>query len=126
MAFLAPIPTEDQEAKALVAYMQFKGLHFHHSPNETGQTMEARRRASRMKALGTSAGYPDYTIVIPSSRYPNAKANLIFIELKRTKNSTISEPQKEWIDRLSHANVPARICKGFDEAKAFIDEIASL
>lgn len=120
-----PNPTEDQIAISLVQYMSLKGLHFHHSPNETGQTPEARRRASRMKAQGTSPGYPDYTILIPARRYPNAKTRIMFLELKRRTGSKTTVEQKEWVQRLNEEGIPARICKGLDEAQAFIDEMTS-
>lgn len=123
MPFSLPVPTEDQEAKNLVRYMRMMDLTFHHSPNETGQTQEARRRASRMKAMGTSAGYPDYTIVIPTDRYPQASASLMFVELKRVRGSKTSDEQKAWIARLQEAGFPARICHGADAAKAFIKEV---
>lgn len=106
--------TEAQEAELLVAYMRIKGYKFHHSPNETGSSPEARRRAIRVKREGTSPGFPDYVILVNNK--------MIAIELKRTKGSKTSEEQKEWIEALNQAGIPSKICKGYDEAVAFIEE----
>lgn len=109
------IPTEADEAKQLVAWLRIKGIKFHHSPNETGQSPEARRRAIRMKQQGTSSGYPDYTILIPT-------VGIIFIELKRLKNSTTSQNQKDWIAAINEVpNCQAFIAKGAEEAIRIVE-----
>jgi hypothetical protein len=111
-------PTEAQEAELLVAYMRIKGYTFHHSPNETGSSPEARRRAIRVKREGTSPGFPDYVVIVNN--------RMIAIELKRTKGSKTSEEQKGWIEKLNAAGIPSKICKGYDEAVAFIELYADL
>ncbi len=110
-----PCPLEADEGKALVAYLRMKGLVFHHSPNETGSSPEARRRAIRMKQQGTSAGYPDYTIIVNGS--------LIFIELKRQFGSATSPEQHAWLASLNEvSNVQAFIAKGADEAIKIVEQ----
>ena len=109
------IPTEAQEGEALVAYLRIKGYYFTHIPNETGGSLEARRRAIRVKRQGVSKGFPDYIILV------NKK--VVAIELKRTKGSKISPEQLEWVKRFNDYNVPASICKGADEAIKFIESI---
>ena len=109
-------PTEAMEAHTLVAYLRVKGLKFHHSPNETGSSPEARRRAIRVKREGTSKGFPDYVILVGGS--------MLFIELKRVKGSVTSPEQKEWIEAINAIpNCQAVICKG---AQAAIDIIEQL
>lgn len=107
------VPTEAQEGEALVAYLRMKGLRFTHIPNETGHSLEARKRAVRMKRQGVSRGFPDYLIIVDDQ--------LIGIELKRQKGSRTSPEQVEWVQALNDAGVPAKVCKGFDEARDFIE-----
>jgi hypothetical protein len=112
-----PVPTEAQEGEMLVAYLRTRGITFSHIANETGHTLEAKRRAVRMKRQGTSRGFPDYVIVLPG-------VGVIYIELKRRKGSAISPEQKNWIAAINTCpGAEARICKGFDECKAFIEEL---
>jgi hypothetical protein len=108
-------PTEAQEGDALVAYLRIYNYKFTHIPNETGGSPEAKRRGIRMKRQGVSKGFPDYLIFLGSQ--------LIAIELKRQKGSTIAPEQKMWIDTFNKAGIPARICKGFDECQKFIEEV---
>ena len=109
-----PCPLEAEEASILVRYLRLRGIRFHHSPNETGHTPEAKRRANRMKQQGTSAGYPDYTIIVGGS--------LLFIELKRQYGSSTSQEQKDWITAINEVqNCQGFICKGADKAIKVIE-----
>jgi hypothetical protein len=109
------IPTEDQEQQRVVEYCDLRGYPRFRIPNETFTRSWSQKRKN--KSLGVSAGVPDLGVIVNN--------RLIFIEMKRIKLSATSTEQKEWIERLNAANVPARVCKGFDEAKAFIDEVAA-
>jgi len=114
-----PLPTEREEAKLLVAYLRIHGYTFHHSPNETGSSPEARRRAIRMKQDGTSRGYPDYTIIV--------NGHLVFIELKRQKRSYASPEQKAWIAALNQINnVQAFVAHGAAEAISIVQKCAAI
>lgn len=108
-------PTEAQEAATLVAYLQIKGYKFHHSPNETGHTPEAKRRAIRMKREGTSKGFPDYIILLDRC--------IVAIELKRRKGSVTTKEQIDWIDAFKARGVYATIAKGADSAIQFIETV---
>jgi hypothetical protein len=111
-----PVLSEAEEAKLLVAWLRIRGYKFHHSPNETGSSPEARRRGIRMKQQGTSPGFPDYTIL--------AGGHIIFIELKSKKGYT-SPAQKEWLVAINEIdNVEGFICRGADEAIKVIEECA--
>lgn len=115
----ASVPTEAQEAHTLVAWLQIQGLKFHHSPNETGHSMEARRRAVRVKREGTSAGFPDYLVLIPPARSITGEGFCLLVELKRIKGGTVSEAQRGWIDALNSldvAPVAAYVARGAEEA----------
>lgn len=106
--------TEDEEQALVVQYCEEKHYPLWHTPNST-YTPSWKQKAKN-KALGVSAGIPDLGVIVNN--------HLIFIEMKRLKASKTSEEQLAWIRRLTDANVPARVCRGFDEAKQFIDEIA--
>jgi len=107
------IPKEDEEARWLTAYLRLKGYKFHHSPNETGSSSEAKRRAIRMKQQGTSKGFPDYLVIVPG--------RLLAIELKRTKGSKVTPEQLEWLDALEKVGVQGAVCKGAEAAINFIE-----
>ena len=103
-----PVPLEAEEHKIVVGYLRLMGHKFHHSPNETGHTMDARRRAVRMKQQGTSPGFPDFIIIVNNK--------MIGVELKRRSGSVTSPEQLEWVKALNEANIPTIIAKGAAEA----------
>lgn len=110
--------SEFDECIALVEYLdilkrQKKIRNYTHIPNETYTTSWNQKRKN--KQMGVASGFPDYVIA--------ANNELILIEMKREKNSTTSIEQKLWIEDLNKINnVEARVCRGFKEAKAFLDE----
>lgn len=110
------IPTEAQEGRALVAYLRINGYVFTHIANETGSGHGARFQGIRNKQQGTSKGFPDYLVITKSNK-------LIAIEMKRIKGSVTSPEQKVWIGRLTKAGIPAKVCKGFEQAKEFIESL---
>lgn len=114
-----PCPRESQEGLKLVAYLRLRGLSFTHIPNETGHDDYAKRRAIRMKQQGTSKGFPDYVIALPT-------IGILYIELKRLFGSSVSPEQKLWIATLNQCpNAEAHICKGADAAIAIVEELLS-
>ncbi len=66
-----------------------------------------------LKAEGVTKGVPD--LMIPSLR--------VFIEMKKTEGSTTSIEQKDWLIYLAECGYATAVCKGKDEAVAFIKEI---
>lgn len=109
------VPTEQQEAETLAAYLRVHKYYFTHIPNETGGDAAARRRAVRMKRAGVSRGFPDYLIYANGYR--------IAIELKRRKGGTATKEQKDWLTVLSEYGYNAAICHGAHEAIEFIEEV---
>jgi hypothetical protein len=108
-----PIAREDQECYTLVEYLELKGLKYSHIHHEMFTTSMAQR--SKAKRLGVKSGLPDYIICLPGK--------LLFIEMKRKKNSHTSKEQHEWINALNSINgVCAYVAHGFDEAKIIIDK----
>jgi hypothetical protein len=113
-----PVPLESEEGETLVAYLRLRGIAFTHVPNTTGGSPEARRRAITMKRQGTSRGFPDYVIALPG-------IGIAFVELKRQRGGAVAVEQLEWVDTLNLCpGAEARVCKGAQEAIAFIEELA--
>lgn len=81
----------------------------YHVPNE------GRRSAvtgARMREEGLRRGVPD--ICLPVAR---GGFHALYIELKRTKVSKVSDEQRAWIAALTAEGNRAVICYGFDEAR---------
>ena len=118
-------PTEEEEQIAFVQWCRLKGIICHHSGNEIGGSTSAMKaRAVKMKKMGTSKGFPDLLVFIPivgTTGEPDAYQP-IAIEMKRKKNSTTSAEQKEWLKVLEMAGIPSQVCKGAEEAIAFVEE----
>lgn len=108
-----PILTEDKEQELVVQYCDIKGIPRFRCPNETFTKSWSQK--NKNKRLGVSAGVPDLFCIVNNQ--------LIAIEMKRTKGSTTSPDQRKWLALLNEANVTARVCKGHEEAIAFIEEI---
>lgn len=112
-------PLEDQEQLALVNWLRFKGIRFHHSPN--GGLRNAIV-AKKLKAQGVSPGFPDLIIFpVLASGLP-----ILLVELKRQKGGTVSDSQREWIDYINELfctgyPIQAAVCRGFNEAREFIE-----
>lgn len=73
--------------------------------------------AKKMKAEGVRAGVPDLFLAVPNKDYAG-----LFIEMKKEKGGVVSEYQKIMLSRLEQAGYKCIVCKGFDHAKAEIEE----
>lgn len=102
------IPYEEAEQKALVQYLELKGLKFTAVPNST--YTKSWKQKAKNKATGLRAGFPDMIIILPNK--------LLLLEMKRIKNNKIGIKQAEWINALNliGKNVEAIICYGCNEA----------
>lgn len=114
--------TEDQEAILLADFLRIKGLLFTHIANESGLASTGKwGLIMKKKRMGLTSGYPDYCVCIPAKDIHSPC--LIFIELKRTQGSHVSEEQKQWINTLNAIpNVSAVVCKGAREAIKHINQ----
>ena len=104
-------PHEDVEQRNFVQYCRLKGYKFFRVPNET-YTKSFKQKAKN-KALGVVPGVPDLFVI--------AHGRLLAVEMKRVKGSTTSKEQKEWIEALVAVGIPAKVCKGAEEAVKFIE-----
>lgn len=80
----------------------------YHIPNEGKRSYKT---AARMKAEGLKGGVPD--ICLPVARGGH---HGLYIELKRVKNSRVTEEQLMWLENLARQGYVAAVCRGADEA----------
>jgi hypothetical protein len=129
------IPTEDAEQMAFVEWLNLKGLKHFHPPQETWT--KSIKQKMRNKMMGVVPGVLDLFIVIPNKsesindydviRNSTAMVLDIFeyrvvaIEMKRAKGGVVSEAQKSWIETLNAAGIESVVCRGAEEAIAFIE-----
>jgi len=108
------VPLESEEQRAVVDYLEFRGLKFSSIPNST--FTRSWKQKTKNKQEGLRAGLPDLLVV--------TKDHLLFIEMKRLKGGKVSSVQKEWLEALNKINdgVVAKICKGAEEAIEFINK----
>lgn len=66
---------------------------------------------------GIKPGVPDICLPVQRGKY-----GALWIELKRRKGGTVSENQRAWLEKLSEYGHKAVVCKGWDEARAAIEE----
>lgn len=126
-------PTETQDCYALTEWLELqvrlgRVRCFSHVPQETYTKSWAVKTKNRR--MGVRKGVPDYLVVIPTraTRHQldgtTRTMRLLFVEMKR-KNASPSDTSPEqlsWIAALGQvAGVEARVCKGYDEAVAFIE-----
>lgn len=118
--------TEEQEQIEFVKWLVANKIPHFHCPNEIGgQTRSLKVRAVKMKRMGVSRGVPDLFVFIPVYGITGrADAyQMCAIEMKRRKGSTTSKEQKAWLEVLQAAGAMSAVCKGADEAIAFIEAI---
>ena len=118
MANKLPVPTESEEQIALFEWAQLmQNKHpelelLHHIPNGGKRPIGVARK---LKTEGTKSGLPDICFPVP---WGNCHG--LYIELKRTKGSSISDPQKWWIEQLNIQGYLAIFCYGWEDARKVI------
>lgn len=120
------VPLEQDEQMAFVQWCQLQDIRVHHSGNEIGGSTSAMKaRAVKMKKMGTSKGFPDLLVFIPVYGITGKIDcyQMCAIEMKRRKGSTTSPEQKDWLEILQASGVMCAVCKGADEAIAFVEAI---
>lgn len=109
--------TEHQEQVLLIKWfdLQYRGrIVLFAIPNGGQRNLLV---AKKMKAEGVRAGVPDLFLAVPNKDYAG-----LFIEMKKEKGGVVSEYQKIMLSRLEQAGYKCIVCKGFDHAKAEIEE----
>ncbi len=106
-------PKEAEEQAAFVEWLEYNGFKFTAIPNSTYTTSNAQKAKNYRQGL--RPGLPDLLVIV--------KDSLVFIEMKRRKQSKVSDTQQIWIDDLNKCdNVAAHICYGADEAIEIIKQ----
>lgn len=77
--------------------------------------------AHKLKLEGVRPGVPDLFLPVARGAYHG-----LFIEMKAPEGGRVSKEQKDWIEWLNGAGYKAVVCKGFDEARAAIEEYLAL
>lgn len=105
-----PVPTEEVEQANFVQWLEIKGFKFTSIPNST--FTKSWKQKMKNRRVGLRAGFPDLVII--------AKGRFMCVEMKRVKGGVLSAFQKEWIEDLRQAGVAVGVCKGAEEAIAFV------
>lgn len=119
------IPKEEDEQIAFVSWCKLNNIICHHCANEIGGSTRALKlRAIKAKKMGTSKGFPDLLVFVPIKGINHRidAWQMLAIEMKRKKHSSTSKEQKEWLRILELSGIPSRVCKGAEEAVAFVRE----
>ncbi len=105
--------TEHEEQREFVKWFRqtFAGVRIFAIPNGGARNITT---ASRLKVEGVSPGVPD--LYIPAWR--------VWVEMKRTKGSSIDKNQKDWHQYLTSVGDMVIIGYGSDGAKNLVLEIA--
>lgn len=119
----SPIPTESNEQQTVFEWAkvhegkwpELKLLY--HIPNEGKRS---RITGARMKAEGLRSGVPDICLPVPRGEHHG-----LYIELKRRRNSKVTQKQLEWIEDLVAQGYVAAVCRGCDEAISLITSYLS-
>jgi hypothetical protein len=108
------IPTEHEEQRELVKWFRqtHQGIRIFAIPNGGARSMAT---AGRLKAEGVIRGVPD--LFCPEW--------LLWIEMKRQKGGAVSAEQKDWHEYLKNIGHRVLVCKGAEDAKAQISQLAS-
>ncbi len=119
------IPIEDDECIVFHRWLELRNIPHAHIANESRSgSKNAMIRGAKLKKMGQSRGYFDYDVFIPIKGVNDEVDcyELIKIEMKRKKGGTVSAEQKEWQRIYELAGIPARVCKGAEEAIKFVEE----
>lgn len=106
-------PIEEIEQIHFVQWLDMKGYKYTAIPNST--YTKSIMQKMKNKRMGLRAGFPDLVVI--------AEGKFMCVEMKRLVNSSLSPAQKEWIEALQAAGIPAGVCKGAEEAIAFVQGV---
>lgn len=117
------IPTEYEECKTFVQWLRLNNIPHSHCANESQSgSQSAMIRGAKLKAIGQSRGVFDYDVYVPIKGVTGEVDcyELIKIEMKRVKGSSVSPEQKSWQQIYNKAGIMNKICKGAEEAIEFV------
>lgn len=117
------VPLESAEQRAVFEWARVMECKWpelrmmYHIPNEGKRS---RRTGARMKAEGLRGGVPD--ICLPVARGGH---HGLYIEMKRVRDSRVTQDQLDWIEDLISQGYVAAVCRGCDEAIELISRYMS-
>lgn len=106
------VPTEHEEQRDFVRWYRqtFRDERIFAIPNG-GRRQKSD--AAKLKVEGVSRGVPD--LMLPG--------HMLFIEMKKQKDGTVSPEQKEWIAYLRSRGFRCEVCKGSKAAQEIVKGI---
>lgn len=110
---VATMPTEADEQRDVVAWLEFKRHTFCAIPN-SGQ--RSYRMANWLKQQGLRKGAPDLLLF----GGPDNKPPRVALEMKRERGGKLGPEQQEWLLRLSELGWVTYCAHGADDAIAFL------
>lgn len=123
---MSGVPLENDEAVAFADWLRAMHIPHTHIANEIGgSTRTAKLRALKAKRMGQTAGVWDYEIFLPIVNIDGEidAYQEVRIELKRKKGGTVSPAQKKWGLIYKASGIPCAVCKGAEEAIAFVNAV---
>lgn len=79
-----------------------------------------KREAANLKRQGVRAGVPDLCLPVARGNYHG-----LYIELKYGTN-TVTENQREWLNRLQAQGYAVAICYGWEQAKHVLEKYLAI
>ncbi len=121
--------SERQEQEKLVQWLRLKKLR-HFAPTNENQGSFTNRKVAMLqevkaKKMGKSKGVPDLFVFLPNVmlciEMKKAPRKLMSGKTSKAKGN-VSPEQFEWLNVLNtYPYTKARVCRGFDEAREFIE-----
>lgn len=81
-------------------------------------------RGAKLKRIGQSKGFPDYIIICHQKGHPDY-LDIVAVEMKRQHGGTLSDEQAQWLSALDEAGIWTGVCKGADDAIAFVEAVTN-
>lgn len=116
-------PLEDDECIAFSQWLTVNNIPHAHIANESrSSSKNAMIRGAKLKRMGQARGVWDYEVFVPIKGIDGHIDcyEMLKIEMKRRKGGTVSIEQKIWGDIYEKAGIQCKVCKGSDEAIAFV------
>lgn len=118
-------PLEYDECVAFSNWLKLNNIPHTHIGNESQSgSKNAMIRGAKLKRMGQARGVFDYDVYIPIKGTTGRVDcyEMVKIEMKRRKGGTMSPEQKQWKIIYEMAGITCKVCKGADEAIAFVNK----
>ncbi len=109
-------PSEMNEQISLATWLDVRKIQYCHVPNGGKRDLIT---GARLKRSGVKKGVPDILVFDRPPVYPGKVGTAL--ELKRRSAGTVSPEQREWLQALDERGWIVAICKGWNEAVAFLE-----